>query len=57
VLRSRPTWRRPVDSLGRLGGGWVERVSTDDLRPLRPELERQLLEAHRRQASLSMALR
>jgi hypothetical protein len=45
------------DRLVRLGGGWVERVSTDDLRPPRPELVRQLVDAHRRQVSLSIALR
>jgi hypothetical protein len=41
----------------RLGGGWIERVSTDELRPLRPGLLPELVAAYRRQATLSVSTR
>jgi hypothetical protein len=39
----------------RLAGGWIERVSTDELRPLRRGLLRELADAYHRQASLSVS--
>ena len=38
----------------RLGGGWIERVSTDEITPLRPGLLTELRTAYLRQSSLSV---
>jgi|CXWL01.1.fsa_nt_gi hypothetical protein len=39
----------------RLGGGWIERVSTDEITPVRPGLLGELRETYRRQASRSVS--
>lgn len=50
--RSASTYDDQRDRQVRLGGGWIERVSTAEISPLRPGLLAELREAYHRQACL-----